>query len=84
MLVVMVEDGAEVFGGQGMEVGFEDLGPGASVAGCVGVEVEFEGLEVVLVVDAVGEVVFPARFAAADEVHFLEVGQVGCFWSVTE
>lgn len=61
-----------------MELGFEDLGPRGSVAGCLGVEVEFQGLEVVLVVDVVGEVVFLARFAAADEIHFLEVRQVGC------
>lgn len=74
----VVEDVAEVFGGQGVEGGFEDFGPRGSVAGCLGVEVEFQVLEVVLVVDAVGEVVFLAGFTAADEVHFGKAGQVGC------
>ena len=52
-------------------MGFEDLGPAGSVR--LGGEVEFQSLETVVVVDAVGEEVFLAGFAAADEIHFVKV-----------
>ena len=55
-------------------MGFEDFGPAGSVR--LGREVEFQGLETVVVVDAVGEEVVVAGFAAADEIHLVKVMQV--------
>ena len=71
-----VEYVAEIFGGHGVEVRLEDFRPTGSV--CLRLEVKFQRLEIVLVIDAVGEEVFLAWFTPTDEVHFVEVMQIGC------
>ena len=57
-------------------MGLEYFRPTGSI--CGGFEVEIQSLKTFAVVDAVGEVVFRARFALADEIHVTKMMQVGC------
>lgn len=67
---------AESLWRHGFEVGLEHFRPTCSV--CLGFKVEIQSLETFAVIDAVGEVVFRARFALADEIHVTDMMQVGC------
>ena len=70
-----VKDVAESLGGHGVEMRFEDFRPACPIR--LGFKVEFQGLKSVVMVNAVGEEVLSAWFATTDEIHFIEVVQVG-------
>lgn len=55
----------------------EDIWPTGSV--CFRFEVKFHGLKSVMVVDAVGERTSTARFDLTNDIHLVEVMQVGCY-----
>ena len=56
---------------------FKDLGPVGSVV--LGFEIELQGLEAIVVVDAVQKNVFFAGLAPTDKIHLVEIVQVG-YW----
>ena len=67
---------AECLCGHGFEVGLEHFRPTCSI--CGGFKVEIQSLKTFAIIDAVGEVVFRARLALADEIHVTKMMQVGC------